>query len=369
MAMHVVDTILPTTMVGSYPRPHWFKPQLLGRDVRVAFKEVQHEEAYNDAVATIIRDQEEAGLDIVTDGNMWYDDYIGSIGAFCWYMYERIPGFEPAREPHPSFVNAEASFSKVMFDDWGGVINSSAVKRGPIRLADLYTIAKKHSKVPVKVSVGAGPVNLAWHAYFNHYKNAKELSLALAPIFNQEMKDLVAAGATYLQIEDLGAWMPLFTNDKNDYVWIKDAIAQCCDGVKARIGWHFCFGNAWGNDILSGNYPEGYQTVLPYFFGTAGIDEFVLDYANRDMAGVEFLKNLPANQGAQVGVCDIRTNAIESPKTMADRIRRVVKSVPPDKVTLSTDCGMKPLARMVAKMKLGALAEGAAIVRKEVAGV
>jgi len=138
MQNRIVDTLLPTTMVGSYPRPHWFTHQLLGRDVRVAFKEVQHEEAYDDAVATVIRDQEEAGLDIVTDGNMWYDDYVGSIGAFCWYLYERIPGFEPAREPHPSFVNAEASFSKAMFDDWGGVINSGPVKCGPIRWADLY---------------------------------------------------------------------------------------------------------------------------------------------------------------------------------------------------------------------------------------
>src|SRR4051812_50064233 len=92
MATKIVDRILPTTMVGSYPRPHWFKHQLLGRDVRVAFKEVQHEEAYDDAVATVIRDQEEAGLDIVTDGNMWYDDYVGVIGSFCWYMYERIGG-------------------------------------------------------------------------------------------------------------------------------------------------------------------------------------------------------------------------------------------------------------------------------------
>ena len=97
---------------------------------------------------------------------------------------------------------------------------------------------------------------------------------------------------------------------------------MCCDGVDAKIGWHFCFGNAWGNDILSANYPEGYQTVLPYFFGTAGIDEFVLDYANRDMAGVEFLKNLPANQGVQLGVLDIRTNAIETPAKIADRIRQ-----------------------------------------------
>jgi 5-methyltetrahydropteroyltriglutamate--homocysteine methyltransferase len=219
------------------------------------------------------------------------------------------------------------------------------------------------------VSVGAGPANLAWHVYFKHYKNAEELSRALAPIFNAEMKDLVKAGAKYLQFEDLGAWMPLFSNDKNDYKWVREVVEACCDGVDAKIGWHFCFGNAWGNDILSANYPEGYQTVLPYFFGTAGIDEFVLDYANRDMAGIEFLKNLPKNQTAQIGVLDIRTNAIETPQKIAARIKKAIAAVPPERVTLSTDCGMKPLARMVAKMKLRALTEGAAIVRNELMGV
>ena len=369
MATKIVDTLLPTTMVGSYPRPHWFKHQLLGRDVRVAFKEVQHEEAYDDAVATVIRDQEEAGLDIVTDGNMWYDDYVGVIGSFCWYMYERIGGFEHAREPHPSVVGATDRNKGVeLLDDWGGVINSGPVSRGPIRLADLYRVSSRHAKVPVKVSVGAGPANLAWHVYFKHYKDAKELSYALAPIFNAEMKELVAAGAKYLQFEDLGAWLPLFTGNKDDYKWIRDVVEQCCDGVDAKIGWHFCFGNAWGNDILSANFPEGYQTVLPYFFGTAGIDEFVLDYANRDMSGIEFLKNLPANQGAQVGVLDIRTNAIETPQMVANRIKKVIAAVSPEKITLSTDCGMKPLARMVAKMKLKALAEGAKIVRSELMG-
>jgi 5-methyltetrahydropteroyltriglutamate--homocysteine methyltransferase len=182
------------------------------------------------------------------------------------------------------------------------------------------------------------------------------------------MKDLVAAGAKYLQFEDLGAWLPLFTNDKNDYTWVKDVVAQCCDGVKAKIGWHFCFGNAWGNDILSASFPEGYQTVLPNYFDTPGIDQFVLDYANRNMAGIEFLKNLPKDKDLQVGILDIRTSMLETPKTVADRIRQVIKYVSPDRVYPSTDCGMKPLPRMVARMKLAALAEGAAIVRKEVGG-
>jgi methionine synthase II (cobalamin-independent) len=370
MTTKLVDTLLPTTMVGSYPRPHWFKHQLLGRDIRVAFKEVQHEEAYDDAVATVVRDQEEAGLDIVTDGNMWYDDYVGVIGSFCWYMYERIPGFDPAKEPHPSEVGAVERNSTVeLLADWGGVVNSGPVQRGPIRLADLYKIARKHTKKPVKVSVGAGPINLAWHVYFKHYKKAEDLSMALAPIFNAEMKELVEAGATYLQIEDLGAWLPLFTGNKDDYKWIRECIEKCCDGVNAKIAWHFCFGNAWGNDILSASFPEGYQTVLPFFFETAGINQFVLDYANRDMAGIDFMKNLPKDKELQVGVLDIRTMMLESPQTVAKRIKKVLEFVPPERVYLSTDCGMKPLPRMVAKMKLKALAEGAKIVRNELMGV
>jgi len=371
MVKKVVDRLLPTTMVGSYPRPHWFKHQLLGRDVRVAFKEVEHEEAYIDAVAAVIDDQEEAGLDIVTDGNMWYDDYVGVIGSFCWYLYERIPGFEPTRNPHPSMIGAGPSTGKTFLDDWGGVINDGPVDKRPdaLRWVDLYKIAAGHARKPVKVSIGAGPANLAWHVYFNdksYYKNAKDLTFALCPIFNKEMKDLVKAGATYLQIEDLGAWLPLFTNNKDDYKWIRESIEMLCDGVDAKIGWHFCFGNAWGNDILSGGFPQGYQTVLPYFWGTEGVDEFVLDYANRHMAGVDFLKNCPKNKGIQIGVLDIRTSMVETPNALADRIRTTLKYLSPEQVTLSTDCGMKPLARMVAKLKLHALAEAAAIVRKEI---
>jgi methionine synthase II (cobalamin-independent) len=367
MPIKITDTILPTTMVGSYPRPHWFRQQLLGRDIRIAFKEVAHEEAYYDATQTAIRDQEDAGLDIVTDGQMYFDDYIGAIGAFCWYMYERIPGFEQAKDPHPSEVGAPVRTKDVeLLADWGGVVNSGAVKRGPIRLADLYKIAAKYAKRPIKVSVGAGPINLAWHVYFQHYKDARDLSYALAPIFNAEMKDLVAAGAKYLQIEDLGAWLPLFTNNTNDYKWIGDVIAQCVEGVNAKVAWHFCFGNAWGNALTS-LFPKGYETVLPFFYDVP-IDQFVLDFANREMASIEILKDLPKDKEVQIGVVDVRTSMIESPEQIAGRIRKILQVVPPERVYLSTDCGMKPLARIVAKLKLKALADGAAIVRQEISG-
>ena len=189
------NVMLPTTVTGSLPRPSWYTENLGTRSFLDAMVISRFREQYVDALSCYLREQEVAGLDIVTDGNMWYDDYVGVIGSFCWYMYERIGGFEQSREPHPSTVNAPPSQGKEILDDWGGVINSGPVTHGPIRLADLYKITAQHSKVPVKVSVGAGPANLAWHVYFKHYKNAKELSYALAPIFNKEMKDLVAAGA------------------------------------------------------------------------------------------------------------------------------------------------------------------------------
>src|SRR5688572_5269731 len=142
MPKQVVKQVLPTTMVGSYPRPSWFKQQLLGRDIRVAFKEVAHEETYQDAVAAVIRDQIDSGLDIVTDGNMWYDDYVGVIGSFCWYLYERIPGFEPTRNPHPSMVNAGPSAGKTFLDDWGGVVNN-----GPVEDRKSTRLNSSHSQI------------------------------------------------------------------------------------------------------------------------------------------------------------------------------------------------------------------------------
>jgi 5-methyltetrahydropteroyltriglutamate--homocysteine methyltransferase len=354
-------------MVGSYPRPHWFGYQLLGKDVRVAFKHADHHEAYCDATHAVIHDQEEAGLDIVTDGQMSYDDYVGVIGSFCWYMYERIGGFEAAKEEHPSAVGAVTRSKEIeLLSDWGGVINSGPVERGPIRLADLYKIAAQYATRPLKVCVGAGPVNLAWHVYFQHYEDPKELSYALAPIFNAEMKDLVEAGATFLQLEDLGAWLPLFTNDERDYEWIADVIAQCVDGVDAKVAWHFCYGNAWGNQ-LSGLFPAGYEAVLPHFYDVP-VDQFVLDFANRELADIDALRGLPADKEVGIGVLDIRTSMIETPEQVAERIRKVIAVVPPERVYLTTDCGMKPLPRMVAKLKLRALVDGARIVRKELEG-
>lgn len=147
MATRVSDALLPTTMVGSYPRPRWFTHQLGGRDVLEAFKSVEHAEAYRDATRVVIGDQEDAGLDVVTDGQMWFDDLHMGIGSFFWYWFERIPGFGPEMVLHRNRDRASGRDVFVM-DEAGAAILRGEVARGPLRLAYLYQCARDATAKP-----------------------------------------------------------------------------------------------------------------------------------------------------------------------------------------------------------------------------
>ena len=368
MATKIVDRILPTTMVGSYPRPHWFKHQLLGRDIRVAFKEVQHEEAYNDAVATVIRDQEEAGLDIVTDGNMWYDDYVGVIGSFCWYMYERIGGFEP-RASSTQTVGAPTNQGAEIMDDWGGVINS-----GPVDPRPDSPRRSLQGRAEARQGAGEGvgrrrPGEPRVARLLQALQGRQGPDHGALPHLQPEMKDLVAAGATYLQFEDLGAWLPLFTGNKDDYKWIRESVEMCCDGVDAKIGWHFCFGNAWGNDILSANYPAGLPDGAAALLRHRG-HRRVRARLRQPRHGRRGLPEEPAEGPGHPGrrARHPHQRDRDTGEDCRPHPARSSSTSRPRRSPSASDCGMKPLARMVAKMKLNALADGAAIVRKEIAG-
>src|SRR5882672_1341584 len=187
--------LLPTTMVGSYPRPAWFRYQLEGRDVLEAFKVIHHSEAFEDAVRTVLQDQTQAGLDIVTDGQMWFDDYSMGIGSFLWYWLERTKGFGNEKLPHPARAKAKGRDVWAL-DEAGGVAVDGPIERGPVRMALIYNWAQRHTTKPIKACVGAGPVQLSTLAHFRGgpIKNRYELSKALAEVFRVEIGEVVAAG-------------------------------------------------------------------------------------------------------------------------------------------------------------------------------
>jgi 5-methyltetrahydropteroyltriglutamate--homocysteine methyltransferase len=359
--------ILPTTMVGSYPRPAWFREQLAGRDVLEAFKVAPHAEAFEDAVRTTIKDQEAAGLDVLTDGQMWFDDYAMGIGSFLWYWLERIHGFGKEKLPHPARAKAKGR-DEWALDEAGGVAVDGPITRGPIRMATLFRIAQANTHRPIKACVGAGPVQLSTLAHFRAgpVKDRYALSHALAAIFNAEVKELVLAGCRFVQLEDLGAWIPTLSGDR-DYAWMKDIVKETLAGVSARKSWHFCLGNAWGNK-MQGMTAGGYAEVLPHYWD-ADVDEYVLDFACREMQDVGCLADMPKDKSVAVGVIDVRSLEIEAPEQVADRIRKVLRVVPAERVTLTTDCGMKQLPRPCAAQKLRAMVEGAKIVRSELGAV
>jgi 5-methyltetrahydropteroyltriglutamate--homocysteine methyltransferase len=353
-------------MVGSYPRPGWFKEQLAGRDVLEAFKVIHHAEAFEDATRVVLRDQEQAGLDILTDGQMWFDDYAMGIGSFLWYWLERIDGFRAEKLPHPARAKAKARDTWAL-DEAGGVALVGPVARGPIRLALLYELAQKHTDRPIKACVGAGPVQLSTLVHFRGgpIKDRYELAPLLADIFAAEIRDLVLAGCEHIQLEDLGAWIPTLSGDK-DFAWVTGIVNRTLAGVTARKSWHFCLGNAWGNR-MQGMTASGYAKVLPRYYD-ADVDEYVLDFACREMQDAALLADLPKGKSVAAGVIDVRTLEIEAPDQVAERIRAVLRHIGPERVTVTTDCGMKQLPRRVAVQKLLALVEGTKIVRREMTG-
>jgi 5-methyltetrahydropteroyltriglutamate--homocysteine methyltransferase len=361
----MASTLLPTTMVGSYPRPAWFRYQLEGRDILEAFKLTTHAEAFEDAVRTVIRDQESAGLDLLTDGQMYFDDYTMGIGSFLWYWLERVGGFGKEKLPHPA--RSKAGADAFALDEAGGVAVKGPIERGPVRLAELYRIAQRNTDKPIKACVGAGPVQLSTLAHFQGgpIKDRYMLAEALAGVFNAEIKELVEAGCRHVQLEDLGAWIPNLSGEK-DFAWVKDVVHRVLDGVRARTSWHFCLGNAWGNR-MKGMTVGGYPRILPRYFDVK-VDEFVLDFACRGMEGAEVLSGLPRDKGVAAGVIDVRSLEVEPPEQVAERIRKVLAFVGPERVTLTTDCGMKQLPRPCAVQKLRSLVLGARIVRKELGG-
>jgi 5-methyltetrahydropteroyltriglutamate--homocysteine methyltransferase len=353
-------------MVGSYPRPAWFDYQLEGRDVLEAFKLAAHAEAYEDATRACIQDQEQAGLDIVTDGQMWFDDYVMGIGSFLWYWLERIDGFGKEKLAHPARAKAKGT-DAFMLDEVGGIAVRGPIARGPVRMADLFAIAQRNASKPVKACVGAGPVQLSTLAHFESgpVRDRYELSRALADVFRAEIADLVNAGCKHVQLEDLGAWIPNLSGEK-DFAWVSEIVARTLEGCSVRRGWHFCLGNVWGNR-MTGMTAGGYGRILHRYFD-APVDEYVLDFACRDMEDAVVLRDLPKDKGVAAGVIDVRSLEVEAPEQVAERIRKVIAHIEPERVTLTTDCGMKQLPRPCAREKLKALVAGARIVRAELEG-
>jgi len=342
-----LNDLLPTTVVGSYPQPGWLidRTKLGSKVPRVREPEIWRvpaeflAEAQDDATLVAIRDMERAGIDIVSDGEMRRESYSNRFATALEGVDIENPG---------KTVNRSGGISVVPR------IAGPIKRKSPVEIEDLLFL-KKHTSRKTKITL-PGPFTMTQQAQDDYYKDEEALALAFASVVNQEMQDLKAAGADVIQLDE--PWLQARPERAARY-GVK-AINRALQGVSGTTVVHLCFGYA----AAVSSKPSGYS-FLPQLADTAAAQISIEAAQPRlDLAVLRELKN----KTVMLGVIDLGTEQVETPQTVAERIRAALKVVPAEKLVLAPDCGMKYLTREAAFGKLQALAEGAAIVRRELKG-
>jgi 5-methyltetrahydropteroyltriglutamate--homocysteine methyltransferase len=341
-----VTTLLPTTLVGSYPQPDWLiDRQRLNTVVvpRVRFRDFWRipaeflEQAQDDATVLAIRDQERAGIDIVTDGEMRRESYSNRFATALDGVDIDNPGQAPTRTP-----GRTQPVPRVV-----GKIR----RREPVEARDARFLRANTSQA-IKITL-PGPFTMSMQTQDDYYKDEVALAMDYAAAVNEEIKDLFAAGADVVQIDE--PYMQA-RPDKAAEFGVK-ALNRALDGVKGTTAVHLCFGYA----AFVKSRPEGYSFLPELENSTAAQISIETAQSELDCA---VLKTLPSKQ-IMLGVIDLANMAVETPAVVAARIRRALPYVPADKLVIAPDCGMKYLSRDIAFAKLQAMVEGTRIVRRE----
>jgi 5-methyltetrahydropteroyltriglutamate--homocysteine methyltransferase len=344
-----VTILLPTTLVGSYPQPDWLidrkrlsavaPPRVRFRDVwRVAPEFL--DEAQDDATLLAIRDQERAGIDILTDGEIRRESYSNRFATALEGVDIDNPGQAPTRtpgrtQPVPRIV--------------GPIRRKHAIEARDVRFLRANTGRRIKITVP-------GPFTMAMQAQDDHYKDEAALAMDYAAAVNEEIRDLFAAGADIVQIDE--PYMQA-RPDKAAQFGVA-ALNRALQGAAGETVVHLCFGYA----AFVKQRPSGYS-FLPELEQSAA-QQISIETAQSKL-DCAVLERLPSKR-IMLGVIDLADLSIEPPALVAERIRRALPHVAAERLVIAPDCGMKYLPREVAFGKLKAMVEGTKIVRRELGG-
>jgi 5-methyltetrahydropteroyltriglutamate--homocysteine methyltransferase len=338
--------LFPTMLVGSYPQPDWLidRKKLAGRfPPRVRATELWRvspewlEGAQDDATLIAIRDQERAGLDIITDGEMRRESYSNRFATALEGVDIDNPGSALDRSGHPNPVPR---------------VVGKIRRKHAVEVRDLEFL-KANTTRPVKMTV-PGPFTMSQQAQNDFYKDEGELALDYAGAVNEEIRDLFAAGADIVQIDE--PYMQA-RPDKARQFGVA-AVKRALEGVSGTTALHICFGYA----AIIHVRPSGYS-FLPELADTP-VRQISIETAQSNL-DTAVLAKLPGKT-IILGVIDLSDMTVETPEKVAERIRRALPHVAAERIVVAPDCGMKYLPRDVAFGKMKAMVAGAAIVRGEV---
>ena len=338
---------IPTTVVGSYPQPDWLvdrenlrrrlPPRIRSRDIwRVP--EPFLEEAQDDATIVAIRDMERAGVDIISDGEIRRESYSNRFATALEGLDLDHPGSAIDRTGHPNPV------PRVV-----GPIRRAA----PVEVRDLAFL-RRNTDHKIKITV-PGPFTVAQQAQNDYYPDDRELALALADAINEEIRDLFAAGADVVQIDE----PYLQARPEKAQRYGVEVINRALAGIEGTTALHMCFGYA----AIVHDRPGSYA-FLPQLNACAA-QHISLETAQPNL-DLSVLRELP-DKTIILGSLNLGTLAVETPDEVAAHIRATLQYVAPERLIVAPDCGMKYLPRDIAFAKLQAMVAGAAIVRGELA--
>jgi 5-methyltetrahydropteroyltriglutamate--homocysteine methyltransferase len=339
-------TLLPTTIVGSYPQPEWlidrarlasrFPPRVRARELWRVSPEYL-EEAQDDATILAIKAQEEAGIDIITDGEMRRESYSNRFATALDGVDIDNPGSALDRSGHPNPV------PRVI-----GPIR----RRRAVEVEDVKFL-RRHTTRKIKISV-PGPFTMAQQAQIDYYDGSRELAaMDYATAVNGEIRDLFRAGADVVQIDE--PYMQARPEEAR--AWGQKALNRALEDIDGVTAVHICFGYA----AIIHTRPSGYS-FLPEL-GQCSCHQISVETAQSNL-DCSVLASL-AGKTIMLGVIDLSNMQVETPEQVATRIRRALPFVEPRNIIVCTDCGMKYLPRDVAYGKMKAMVDGASIVRQE----
>src|SRR6266699_6084823 len=330
--------LLPTTLVGSYPQPDWLidRAKLSKQVPRVRAHDLWRvdpqrlEAAQDDATLLAIRDQERAGLDIITDGEQRRESYSNRFATALEGVDTKNPG---------STINRSGKAIPVPR------VTGKIRRKYPVELRDLQFL-RANTKKPVKMTV-PGPFTMSKQAQNEFYKSDEAMALDYAAAVNDEIKDLFAAGADVVQIDE--PWMQQHPDKAREYGL--HALDRALDGVRGTIAVHLCFGYA----AVVREKPSGYS-FLPELEQCKA--QQISIEAAQPRLDLKVLAQLPSKT-IVLGVIDLADMTVETPQLVADRIRGALRYIKADRLVVAPDCGMKYLPRAVAFAKMKAMADGA----------
>jgi 5-methyltetrahydropteroyltriglutamate--homocysteine methyltransferase len=337
--------LFPTTLVGSYPQPEWLidREKLAGRfPPRVRARELWRveesflPEAQDDATVLAIRAQEEAGLDIITDGEIRRESYSNRFATALEGVDVDNPGTALDRSGHPNPVPR---------------IVGKIRRKHPVEVQDLLFL-KEHTSRKTKITV-PGPFTMSQQAQNDYYKSEEEAAMDYAAAVNAEIKDLFAAGADIVQVDE--PYMQARPEKARQY-GLK-ALNKALENISGVTAVHICFGYA----AIIHQRPSGYS-FLPELAGCS-CQQVSIETAQSKL-DCSVLTSLSSKK-IMVGCIDLSDMTVETPQKVVERIKKALRHVPKENVILAPDCGMKYLPRDVALGKMKAMVEAAKILRSE----